>query len=133
MMPKMSSSSELSAKLSTIRAAAVACVLAMVLLCLAWELVLAPTGGRTLALKALPWAAALFGLMRHRMYTYRWLSLLVWLYIAEGLVRVVGREGGWVPALSIMEIVLSALIFVACVAHVRLRLKHAQAAAALPS
>ena len=130
-MPKMlSSSAELSAKLSAIRAFTVACVLIMVLLCLAWELVLAPTGGRTLALKALPWAAALFGLMRHRMYTYRWLSLLVWLYIAEGLVRVVGREGGWVPALSMAEIVLSSLIFAACVAHVRLRLKHAPAAIA---
>lgn len=126
----MLSASELGAKLSAIRAFTVACVLVIVLLCLAWELVLAPTGGRTLALKTLPWAAALFGLMRHRLYTYRWLSLLVWLYIAEGLVRAVGREGGWVPVLSIAEIVLSVLIFAACVAHVRLRLRHAPTSAA---
>jgi uncharacterized membrane protein len=130
MMPKMdraSSNVSFAERLSLIRAVTVACVLAMVLLCLAWELWLAPTGGRTLSLKALPWAAALFGLMRHRMYTYRWLSLLVWLYIAEGLVRMVGREGGWVPLLSVAEILLSLLVFGACVAHVRLRLKHAAA------
>jgi uncharacterized membrane protein len=132
MMPKMISAlgnDSFSTRLSLIRTFTVACVLAMVLLCLAWELVLAPTGGRTLALKALPWAAALFGLMRHRLYTYRWLSLLVWLYIAEGLVRVVGREGGWVPLLAVAEIVVSLLVFSACIAHVRLRLKHAEAAA----
>jgi uncharacterized membrane protein len=58
------------------------------------------------------------------LYTYRWLSLLVWLYIAEGLVRLFGREGGWVPALSIVEIGLSVLVFALCVTHVRLRLKN---------
>jgi uncharacterized membrane protein len=126
MMPKMSAPSpDLVARLSTIRSLTVSAVFAMVLLCLAWELILAPTGGRTLALKAVPWAASLFGLMRHRLYTYRWLSLLVWLYIAEGLVRLFGREGGWVPALSIVEIGLSMVVFALCVAHVRLRLKHA--------
>jgi uncharacterized membrane protein len=129
MMPKMLNDSLHEQRLAALRTSTVGCVLAMVLLCLAWELVLAPTGGRTLALKALPWAAALFGLMRHRMYTYRWLSLLVWVYIAEGLVRWVGREGGWAPWLASMEIVLSVLVFVACVAHVRLRQKHAAAAA----
>lgn len=127
MMPKMLNDSLHEQRLATIRTATVGCVLAMVLLCLAWELVLAPTGGRTLALKALPWAAALFGLMRHRMYTYRWLSLLVWVYIAEGLVRLVGREGGWVMWLASAEIALSVVVFIACVAHVRLRLKHAAA------
>ncbi len=127
MMPKMLNDSLHEERLAAIRTATVGCVLAMVLLCLAWELLLAPTGGRTLALKALPWAAALFGLMRHRMYTYRWLSLLVWVYIAEGLVRWVGREGGWVPWLASMEIALGVLVFVACVAHVRVRLKHAAA------
>jgi uncharacterized membrane protein len=127
MMPKMKNDSVLPQQLAVIRIWTVGCVLAMVLLCLAWELVLAPTGGRTLALKALPWAAALFGLMRHRMYTYRWLSLLVWVYIAEGLVRLVGRESAWVPWLASTEIALSVLVFIACVAHVRLRLKAAAA------
>ena len=48
----------------TTRAVAVACVLALVALALAWELWLAPTGRRTLALKALPLLLALPGLLR---------------------------------------------------------------------
>jgi hypothetical protein len=56
----------------------------LIVLGLAWELWLAPTGSGTLALKVLPLVAVLAGLLRHRMYTYRWLSLLVWLYFTEG-------------------------------------------------
>jgi uncharacterized membrane protein len=117
----------LTARLEGLRILAVGCVLALVVLCLAWELVLAPTGGKTLALKALPLAAALFGLMRHRMYTYRWLSLLVWLYIAEGLVRGL-TERGWVPWLAALEVLLCVVVFFACVLHVRWRLAAAPSA-----
>jgi uncharacterized membrane protein len=35
----------------------------------------------------LPLLLPLPGLLKNRMYTYRWLSLLVWLYFAEGVVR----------------------------------------------
>jgi uncharacterized membrane protein len=111
----------LTARLEGLRVLSVGCVLALVVLCLAWELVLAPTGNKTLVLKALPLAAALFGLMRHRMYTYRWLSLLVWLYIAEGLVRGL-TERGWVPWLAALEVALCVVVFFACVLHVRWRL-----------
>jgi hypothetical protein len=33
------------------------------------------------------------GLLRHRLYTFRWLSLLVWLYVTEGLVRAPATAG----------------------------------------
>jgi uncharacterized membrane protein len=80
MMPNMTAAAVADPMLERIRALAVACLLALIALGLAWELWLAPTGNRTLALKVLPLAFALAGLLKHRMYTYRWLSLLVWLY-----------------------------------------------------
>ena len=108
------------------RAVAVACVLALVVLGLAWELWLAPVrGGRgMLALKVLPLCFPLAGLLRNRMYTYRWLSLLVWLYFAEGVVRAASDRGPgrWLAAI---EVVLSLLLFAACALHVRLRLNKA--------
>ncbi|MFM2342647.1 MAG: hypothetical protein RLZZ592_2300 [Pseudomonadota bacterium] len=94
---------------------------ALIALGLLWELVLAPTGRGTLAIKVLPLVLALPGLWRLRLYTYRWLSLAVWLYAAEGGVRVLG-ERGLGPALALAEIVLSVLLFGACAWHVRARL-----------
>ena len=71
------------------RRLAVASLLALIVLCLAWELFLAPLrpGGSWLALKALPLCIPLAGFLKNRMYTYRWVSLLVWLYFTEGVVR----------------------------------------------
>ena len=69
------------------RALAAACLLGLIVNGLAWELWLAPTGGRTWALKVLPLALAVFGVLKFRMATHRWLSLLVWLYVTEALVR----------------------------------------------
>ena len=98
--------------------------LALVGLGLAWELWLAPTGRGTWALKVLPLLPALPGLWRWRLYTYRWLALLVWLYVAEGLVRA-GSEHGIGAALATAEAALGIALFVACAVHVRWRLKRA--------
>jgi uncharacterized membrane protein len=106
------------------RAVAVACLLGLIALGLAWELWLAPTGQRTLALKVLPLTLALAGLLKNRMYTYRWLSLLVWLYFTEGVVRAT-TERGISAALASAELVLCLLLFGACAVHVRWRLRHA--------
>ena len=107
------------------RTVAVGSVLALIALGLAWELWLAPTGNRTLALKVLPLLPALVGLMRYRMVTYRWLSLLVWLYFTEGVVRATSDRGAGVP-LAIIEVLLCLLLFAACAAHVRWRLRSAK-------
>ncbi|ANH67584.1 DUF2069 domain-containing protein [Mitsuaria sp. 7] len=101
--------------------------LALALVCLAWELWLAPTGRGTLAIKALPLLLPLPGLWRYRMYTYRWLSLMIWLYVTEGLVRGTS-EGGVGMALAWVEVVLSVAIFVACAAQIRQRLAEARLA-----
>ena len=106
---------------------ALAATLALILLCLAWELWLAPTGRGTLAVKALPLLAAPLGLWRYRMYTYRWLALAIWLYVMEGLVRSTS-EGGLGQWLALGEVVLGVVIFTACTAQIRQRLAAAKAA-----
>lgn len=108
------------------RQLAVASLLGLIALGLAWELWLAPLrpGGSWLALKVLPLCLPLAGLLKNRMYTYRWLSLFVWLYFLEGVVRATS-ERGTARALSILEVLLSVALFVACALHVRLRLRAA--------
>lgn len=110
------------------RAIAVGSTIGLIALGLAWELWLAPTGSGTLALKVLPLLPALPGLMRLRLYTYRWVSLLVWLYFAEGVVRAT-TEGGRAAALAGIEVVLSLLLFAACAWQVRWRLRKPAVAA----
>lgn len=92
--------------------------LALFGLCLGWEWAWAPTGRGTLAIKALPLALALPGLFHGRLYTYRWLSLLVWAYFAEGVVRAFG-DGGLSARLAWGELGLSVLLFTACVLRIR--------------
>ena len=113
----------LPAPIAWTRGLAVASVLALIALGLAWELWLAPTGRGTLALKVLPLLLPLPGLLRNRMYTYRWLSLMVWLYFTEGVVRATSDRGPGV-GLAVAEVLLCLLLFAACAAHVRWRLRH---------
>lgn len=111
------------------RALAVASLLGLIILSLAWELWLAPLrpGGSWLALKALPLTLPLAGLLKSRMYTYRWVSLMVWVYFTEGVVRATSDRGPSVP-LAIIEVVLCLTLFAACALHVRWRLRSAKAA-----
>jgi uncharacterized membrane protein len=113
------------------RAAALAGLLALVALGLAWELWLAPTGSGTLALKVLPLLACVAGLWRHRMYTFRWLSLLVWLYFMEGVVRATSEAGPgrW---LALAEVLLSVALFGCSALYIRWRLRNAALLRAAP-
>ena len=105
---------------------AVGSLLGLIVLALAWELVLAPLrpGGSWLVLKALPLCIPLAGLLKNRMYTYRWVSLLVWLYFTEGVVRAYSDRA---PSsyLAMVEVALCLVLFAACALHVRLRLRNA--------
>lgn len=105
------------------RIAAVASLIGLIILGLCWELWLAPTGNRTLVVKVLPLTLPLAGLLKHRMYTYRWVSLFVWLYCAEGLVRATSGSG-LVVWLAWTEVALCIVLFTACAVQVRWRLKH---------
>lgn len=108
------------------RALAVGSLLGLIVLGLAWELWLAPLrpGGSWLALKVLPLTIPLAGLLKNRMYTYRWVSLLVWLYFTEGVVRAWG-DPGLSALLAGIQVLLCVLLFVACALHVRTRLRAA--------
>jgi len=66
-----------------------ASLIALIFLGLAWELWLAPIrpGGSWLMLKTLPLLFPLFGILHGRVYTYRWSTLLILLYVMEGAVR----------------------------------------------
>lgn len=103
---------------------AVASLLGLIVLGLLWELRLAPTGSGMLALKVLPLTFAVAGLLKRRLYTYRWVALLVWLYFIEGVVRAAG-DPGLSARLAMLEIVLTLVLFAACAAHVRWRLRAA--------
>src|SRR6516225_1139999 len=113
------------------RAVAVASTIALIVLGAGWELWLAPTGSGTLALKVLPLFLPLPGLVRMRLYTYRWLSLAVWFYAAEGAVRAT-TERGVSASLAIGELALALVLFAACCVHIRVRLRASAAAPAQP-
>jgi uncharacterized membrane protein len=109
---------------NTTRWLAAGSLLGLIVLGLLWELWLAPLrpGGSWLALKVLPLCIPLAGLLKNRMYTYRWLSLMVWLYFTEGVVRAYSDRA---PSsyYALLQVLLCCALFAACAIHVRLRLK----------
>ena len=110
------------------RALAVASLVGLMVLGLLWEMWLAPLrpGGSWLVLKVLPLTIPLAGLLKNRMYTYRWVSLVVWLYFTEGVVRA-WSDKGLSATLAGIEVLLCTTLFVAVTLHVRTRLKAAGA------
>lgn len=93
-----------------------ACLIALILLGLAWELWLAPLrpGGSWLVLKVLPLLLPLRGILQGRPYTYRWASLLIWLYVLEAVVRLASDPSpAFVLATASLVLSLSFFVFVA--------------------
>ena len=111
-------------QIETIRWTAASSLFGLIVLGVLWEMVLAPIrpGGSLLALKVLPLILPLAGVLKNRMYTYRWLSLLVWLYFTEGAVRAWSDKP---PSnyLAMIEVFLCLVLFTACSLHVRVRFK----------
>jgi uncharacterized membrane protein len=104
-----------------LRAIASAALVALILLCLAWELWLAPLrpGGSYLALKAAPLALPLYGILFGRRYTYQWSSMFVLAYFVEGVMRG-WSDQGLSQSLALAETALSVVFFAAVVAYARL-------------
>ena len=99
---------------------AAATLAALAVLCVAWEWWIAPLrpGGTALVLKALPLALALPGVLRRRLYTLQWASMLVLFYFAEGLVRGMTERApvnrlGWTEAALALGFYVCALAYVA--------------------
>lgn len=87
-----------------------------------WEGRWAPLrpGGSMLVLKAVPLLLAFFGILRGRVYTYQWASMMILAYFAEGLVRAFS-DTGLSARLAMIEAGLATLFFVAALAYVRER------------
>jgi uncharacterized membrane protein len=104
-----------------LRALASCSLLALILLCVAWETFVAPVrpGGSWLFLKALPLAFALRGVARGNLYTFQWASMLVLLYLMEGTVRAMSDTVPLSAAMAWGEIALSTLFFFCAIFYVR--------------
>lgn len=87
-------------------------LVALIILCLAWELWLAPLrpGGSWLVLKVIPLLLALFGILHARRYTHQWGSLMIQLYLLEGLARATS-DSGLMQWLAVAEVALAAIFF----------------------
>ena len=119
--------------LPALRRLVVGSFVALIALGLAWELWLAPLrpGGWALSLKVVPLALALPSLMRGRVRTFQWWSMLVLVYLAEGLVRASSDRGPSV-ALAIVETGLATLAFTGILLYVRAARKPPRASPAAP-
>ncbi|MBL8382529.1 MAG: DUF2069 domain-containing protein [Burkholderiales bacterium] len=110
-----------------VRACALLSVL-LIVLCVAWEWKLAPLrpGGSWLWLKAVPLALLLPGVARGANRALQWTVLLVWIYVAEGLVRAASDRG---PAalLGAIEVGLALALFACAAAILRPQKKAARA------
>lgn len=101
-------------------------LIALMMLALAWEIVLAPLkpGGSLLMLKAVPLLLPLFGILRGKRYTYQWSSMFILLYFTEGVVRA-WSDDGLSAKLALIEIVLSVAFFICTIFYARLTRKTA--------
>ncbi|MCX7187388.1 MAG: DUF2069 domain-containing protein [Methylophilaceae bacterium] len=107
--------------IKNLRLGATVSLIALILLCLAWEAVLAPLrpGGSLLVLKATPLLLPLFGILRGKRYTYQWSSMFILLYFTEGVVRA-WSDVGLSAQLALLELLLTLLFFVCAIFYARL-------------
>ncbi len=96
-------------------------LVALIILCLSWEIFLAPLNenGSLLFLKTLPLLAPLFGILKGRRYTYQWASMLILLYFIEGAVRA-WSDQGLSAQLAMIETALSVVFFGCAIFYARL-------------
>jgi len=100
---------------------AVGSLLALIALCLAWEIWLAPLrpGGSWMMLKALPLLLPLRGVLAGRRRTYQWASMFILAYFIEGSVRA-WSDQGLSASLAMAETFLALVFFASAVTYARL-------------
>jgi uncharacterized membrane protein len=106
-------------RIANLRLLTLGSVGALIVVGLLWESVLAPLrpGGSLLVLKVLPLALLMPGLWMGRVRSVQVLSLLIQLYLTEGLVRASDR--GLASQLAWLETLLATLAFVGALAWAR--------------
>ena len=104
-------------------------LIALILLCVAWEGWLAPLkpSGSQLVLKAVPLLMPLFGILKGHRYTYQWASMFILFYFTEGVVRA-WADIGFSATLAGAEIVLCVIFFICTIFYARLSRNHKKSA-----
>ncbi len=89
------------------------------ILCITWEWFISPLrpGGSWLILKAIPFLFAIPGLWKGNVYTMQWASMLILLYITEGLVRIL--ETGANFWMATLETTLGTLAFICLLIYLK--------------
>ncbi|MBX9870351.1 MAG: DUF2069 domain-containing protein [Burkholderiaceae bacterium] len=113
--------------------AASASLLALIVLLIAWEMLLAPLhpGGSWLVLKVIPLLIPLRGVLKHDNYTLQWSSMFILLYFTEGVVRAVSDTLPLSRILAGLEILLTCSFFFCSLSYLRPYKKAAKLAAKL--
>lgn len=103
-----------------LRAVSSVLLVGLIVLAILWEGWLSPLrpGGSMLILKVVPLMAAFFGVIKGRRYTYQWLSMLILLYVTEGVVR--AFDPGLGGALALIEAVLAIALFLCTLVYCRI-------------
>jgi len=96
-------------------------LIALIILSLAWEGVLAPIKpeGSKLILKAVPLLLPLFGILNGRRYTYQWASMFILIYFTEGAVRA-WADQGLTAKLALIEVLLTVIFFACTIFYAKL-------------
>ncbi|MCO4860142.1 DUF2069 domain-containing protein [Cupriavidus sp. WGlv3] len=105
-------------------------LLALLVLCIAWEWLLAPLrpGGSWLILKFLPLLLPLRGVLTRNRYTMQWSSMLILLFFTEGIVRATSDRAPS-STLAWVEVALTLVFFTSTILYLRPYKRRARAAA----
>ena len=98
---------------------ATAAFIDLLILCVCWEWFISPLrpGGSWLALKGIPLLFAIPGLWKGNIYTMQWASMLILLYVTEGLVRIL--ETGANFWCAVLETFLATVGFVCLLVYLK--------------
>ena len=98
---------------------ATAAFIDLFILCVAWEWFISPLrpGGSWLILKGVPLLFAIPGIWNGKVYTMQWASMLILLYVTEGLVRIL--ESGTNFWLALLETALATIAFVCLLIYLK--------------
>ncbi len=109
------------AMIQKLRLGASLSLIALIILSLAWEGVLAPIKpeGSKLVLKAIPLLLPLFGILNGRRYTYQWASMFILIYFTEGAVRA-WADKGLSAQLALIEVLLTSIFFACTIYYAKL-------------
>jgi len=114
------------------RYGAIVSLVGLIVLCLVWELGVAPLrpGGSLLVLKVLPLLLPLRGILKGSLYTMQWASMLILLYFMEGVVRAYSDPSSMSAAMGGIEVALSLVFYLCAILYVMPAKKAAKAAKA---